>query len=130
MLQALTAPPSSGQWFALPRCCSLTGQGPDPRNCAHTHTRAGARTGGGGGGEILEVCAKKVSTNTPQLKRCFIVAQINADFYYFFVSTQILGFFFSAKLHQIKKLICFLNLDKYTPGYLNKESTFESKEEN
>lgn len=33
MLQAVTAPPSSGQWFGFPRCCSLTGQGADPSHC-------------------------------------------------------------------------------------------------
>ena len=32
MLQAVTAPPSSGHWFGFPRCCSLTGQGTDPKN--------------------------------------------------------------------------------------------------
>lgn len=81
MLQAVTAPPSSGQWFALPRCCSLTGQGPGPRNCARarTHTHTHERTRG------LEVCAKKVMTNSPEFKSCFIfrveVGQINADIF-------------------------------------------------
>lgn len=38
MLQAVSAPPSSGQWFGFPRCCSLTGQGAEPSHCTHTHT--------------------------------------------------------------------------------------------
>lgn len=47
---------------------------------AHTHTHTRAHTG-----EMLEVCAKKVMTNSPEFKSCFIfrveVGQINADIF-------------------------------------------------
>lgn len=82
MLQAVTAPPSSGQWFGFPRCCSLTGQGTDSSHCTH-------RTGGGDIRNIYslhEVCVWEESGENKTYEQHLLSSTFHLSLLYLFVS--------------------------------------------